>query len=320
MRVLVFGAGAIGSLLGAYLAKAGWAVHLVAREAHVRAIHAHGLRVTGIWGDFAVRNLEAVTQCSALAANSYDVVLITVKAYDTRAAAQAVQPYVGPTTCVCAVQNGLGNSETLQERFSKEQIALGRIITGVEHEPGQVRVTVCGGDLLLGCLASPGPQAVVQALVAAWDLAGLKAQLHPDIQVAVWGKVLYNCALNGLAAVMGVPYGALLNNPLARAIMRKVVDEAYAVAGAEGITLYPQQPGSYWKLLCAELIPATAQHYPSMYRDLLRQRPTEIDALNGAIGRLAAKHGMPVPQNTLITRLVKEQERFHGITPRTSGE
>ena len=125
-----------------------------------------------------------------------------------------------------------------------------------------------------------------------------------DILPFIWAKVLYNCALNPLAALLRVPYGELGKNQETRAIMKEIVTEIYQIAAWRSIALPQKSAEEYFDHLIDQLIPATASHHASMLQDLQKGRRTEIDALNGAISQMAAAQGLAAPNNCLITRLI----------------
>ena len=135
--------------------------------------------------------------------------------------------------------------------------------------------------------------------------AGIPTREVNDILTHLWGKVLYNCALNPLGAILGVPYGALGDNPQTRGLMRRIIEEIYQVADARGVPLGHADAGAYVKFFLENLVPATASHWPSMWQDLQAGRRTEIEALNGAICRYGEAVGVLTPYNDAISRLVR---------------
>jgi len=311
MRVVIIGAGAIGSVLGGLLAKSGHDVTLLGRAWHLDVVQQRGLTITGIWGEHHIRNLTTATRLDDIPTSPpYDWVFVCVKSYDTESAAKAVLRFLGPATLVCAFQNGLGNYDTLIQHLPPERIALGRIIFGVELEPGQVRVTVCADEVLIGAPDPRVPQEAMARLAAALKESGVPARTTSTILVALWGKVLYNCALNGLSTLFEVSYGELLEHPIAARMMRAIIEEAYAVATAHHVPLKPATAAEYVELLFTRLIPTTAVHHSSMLQDVQRHARTEIESLNGAIVRLGQQVGIDTPMNALVTRLVHTKERF----------
>jgi 2-dehydropantoate 2-reductase len=210
------------------------------------------------------------------------------------------------------LQNGLGNVEALAARAGSDRAIGGMVIIGFElTEPGEVAVTVYGGEVLLGRPgAGPGtsegapPDPDVARLVDAFVAAGIPTRATDNIAGAIWGKVLYNCALNALGAVLEVPYGELARQE-SWAVIGDIVREAFAVARAEGVRLAWPDPEAYLEVLRSRQIPATAAHRSSMLQDLARGRRTEIDHLNGAVAHLGAARGVPTPVNAALAALVR---------------
>lgn len=318
MRVLVLGAGAIGSVLGGFLANAGHDVTLLGRAPHLDAVRRDGLRISGLWGEHLVKKLATASAPDQVSSQPFDWIFVCVKSHQTAAAAPLVPRWLTSSTLVCAFQNGLGNYETLLRTVPAERLALGRVIFGAELTPGAVRVTVCADNVRIGAPDPRVPAKRVEELAAALNGAGVPSRATPAILTVLWAKVLYNCALNGLSALLEVPYGALLEHDTVRRLMPAVVDEAYRVAAARGIALEPATAAAYTELLFTKLIPATAGHRASMLQDLRRGKLTEIDAMNGAIVRLGLESKVPTPANALIARLVHGKERFCFATPGVS--
>ncbi|GMV94215.1 MAG: putative 2-dehydropantoate 2-reductase [Candidatus Hydrogenedentota bacterium] len=314
MRLLVYGAGALGSAVGGFMAKSGHEVWLIGRNPHMDAVAKDGLRITGIWGDHRVMGLDARTTLDGISPGWFDLIVVTVKSYDTLAAAQAVGPLVGPETLVCSYQNGLGNAETIASVIGWERTIGARAIYGVVvREPGWIDITVIANPTALGTYHEATPVSRVHEIVAAMDEAGLPTVYTDRIKTVLWGKVAYNCALNPLSALLDVPYGGLLDTEHTRETMREIVHELYTVAAALNVQLEPTTPEGYITLLFEKLIPPTAAHYASMRADFQHRRRTEIDALNGAITRHAGEHGIDCPTNTLLTRLVRAREHALGV-------
>ncbi len=311
MKVLVLGAGAMGSVVGGFLAQAGHHVRLVGRETHMSAIARDGLRITGIWGDHRVSALETCCTIEEAPQRDFDLILVTVKSYATEEAARQLTPLLGENTLLCAYQNGLGNAEALAARVGWGRVLGARAIFGARIQaPGWVEVTVIAEPTAIGAYDSSIPRERVHEIVEAMAAAGLPT-VHTDrIGALLWGKVAYNCALNPLSALLDVPYGALARCEHTRAIMEEVVVELYETAAAMKVSLEPDTASAYLKRFYEALLPPTAAHYASMREDLKQKRRTEIDALNGAIVRFGARHGLTCPANALLTRLVHAREQF----------
>lgn len=310
-RVLIAGAGALGSVIGGLLARAGWPVTLLGRRAHLEAVGRRGLVIDGLFGTHRVSGLACATAPSELE-GVYDVVLLTVKSYDTAATVAAIAPRLAPAGILVCLQNGLGNVEAATEVVGERRVLGGRVIFGAEiTAPGSVRVTVYADPVLIG---SPDPaDAARQARAVAWAArlaeAGIPAEPTPALMAELWAKALYSAALNPLGALLGASYGALAADPDAHAVMDDVIAEAFAVARAAGVRLGWPDAAAYRETFYGRLVPATAAHRSSMLQDVERGRPTEIDAINGYVASRGDALGVPAPTNALLTRLIRARAR-----------
>jgi 2-dehydropantoate 2-reductase len=306
-RVLVAGAGAVGSVVGGLLAAAGWDVTLLARRTHAEAVRTRGLVVEGLFGTHHVQGLACVTDAASLR-EPFGTILLTVKTYDTAATASAVAPCLADDGVLLSLQNGLGNIEAAGRAVGDARVLGGRVIFGAELvEPGRARVTVYADPVLVG---SPDPadsrrQGAAVRWAAHLAAAGIPAEASATIVAELWAKVLYSAALNPVGALLGVPYGALAADPDTRAIMDAVIDEVFAVAGAEGVRLRWPDAAAYREEFYRRLVPVTSAHRSSMLQDIERGRPTEVDAINGWVASRAAAHGLDAPTNALLVRLVR---------------
>jgi 2-dehydropantoate 2-reductase len=202
---------------------------------------------------------------------------------------------------VVSLQNGIGNEEIIAEYT--EHVIGGTIITGFEWRgDGWVEVTVEAGPIRLGRY----PEGVGGEVVGLADLfraAGLQVEENERIKSSLWAKTLYNCALNPLGAIAGVSYGRLSAAP-AWAVIEQLVAEAFAVCEAEAVSLPWDSADGYLDYLLRVQLPATAGHHSSMLQDIRKGRSTEIDFMNGAIGRLGRRHGIPTPVNDTLVNLI----------------
>ena len=306
MRVLVFGAGAVGQGVGGLLAAAGRPTTLLLRDRHRHALAERGLTVTGIFGERFVGGdaLGLVTDPADLQPGEYDVILVCVKSYDTPAAAEAVAGLLGPRTVVVSMQNGYGNVELLAERLGRQRVLCARVITGFEiPRPGEILITVHADDVHVGSFYQPG-HPMAAALAAALSEAGLPTVAVDTVEADLWGKILYNCALNPLGAILGVHYGALGDAADSRAVMDAVIDECFDVIAAHGFPCPWPTAAAFREVFYGRQVPATYDHHPSMLQDLQAGKRTEIDALNGAIVRLAAEKGLSADVNQTLVRIV----------------
>jgi len=312
MKILVLGAGAIGSVFGGFLAKGGNSVCLVGRKPHLDAIKRQGLLIEGIWGTHRVNSLTGYESLSELKKHeplNYDVILLSVKSYDTEIILRELLTHYPEPCPVISLQNGLGNIEKIACLLGIEKTIGGRVIFGVEFvEPGRVRVTVSADKTVIGGLPGGVQKSFVKNLASEFIASNIPAEVTDDIQRYIWGKVLYNCALNGPATLMNVHYGALLSSEHSKQVMIKIIEEIFTVMQRRNIVLDWRTPEEYQHILFDSLIPLTFKHHPSMLQDILRHKRTEIDALNGAIVEMAIKTGTDVPFNWAVTQFIKAKE------------
>ena len=315
MRYLVMGAGALGSVFGGLLQHCGQSVAFIGRGTHFGRITTRGLTIEGIWGEFQVGPVAP----PSVSSGSYDVILLCVKSFHTQEACRQVQGLLAPQGLIVSVQNGLGNLEIIAREFGPERTIGARVIFGAQIiRPGVARVTVYAEPVLVGAMVPPSLPPRLSEVAADLNRAGIPTLLVDNIQTHLWGKVLYNCALNPLGAILGAPYGALGDNPQTRDLMRRIIEEIYQVAGAQGVRLAPADAAAYVNFFLENLVPATASHWPSMWQDLQAGRRTEIAALNGAICRYGEAVGVLTPYNDAISRLVRFLEHkpsveFHEV-------
>jgi len=306
-RVLVVGAGAMGCLLGARLAQAGADVWLLdVDEAHVTAIRKRGLELEELNGDRRTIPMRALSKREPPEAPA-DLILVMVKSYATVRALDLVHPdAVGSQTLFLSLQNGLGNAEALADLAGPAKVLAGVTAQGATREgPGRVRHGG-RGPTYFGALGGPQPPGA-DAVLTLFRRAGLEAHYRQDIRSLIWEKLLVNVGINAVTALCGIPNGAVAELEPARELCAAAVREAAAVAEAEGIAV-PEDVVQ--KVL--NVAQATAANRSSMRQDVESGRRTEIDAINGAVVRLAERHGLAVPVNWTLTRLVETKERSYG--------
>jgi len=310
MNILIFGAGAVGSMFGAFLARGGHKVTLLGRVGHLDAVAKGGLRVRGIWGEFRVKDLELFRSVEEMVGmtSTFDLIFLTVKSFDTEEAVSELAPLLSPKTTLVSFQNGLGNVETILKTVKPEQFLVGRIITGVELTPGELEITVSADAMALGAVPGAVPQLSAEKLSEVLRSSGIPTRAVSDIMARIWAKVIYNCALNAPCSLLEIPYGKILDHSETRRLMTRIVEECYLVAKGH-VELDPPNASEYVDLLVGELIPKTAAHYPSMLRDLKKARPTEIGALNGAIVARGRASGIPTPENEHVLEEIRRKEK-----------
>jgi len=306
MRICVIGSGAMGSLFGGKLAAAGFDVVLydIYRE-HVEKVQRDGLAIEEAAGG-EVTTARPAASADPEAARGADVLIIFVKSTVTEEAAARFAPLAGPRTIVLTLQNGLGNESIIAGRFGPERTAAGVTSEGATFlGPGRIRHAGKGPTHI--CMSDRRNEKLAP-LRGALEKAGFETHVSPDVAGLVWSKLVINVGINALTAITGQVNGKLVESEETRAVMADLVGEAAAVARARGITLSYDDPLS----IVYDVARRTGANRSSMLQDFDRHRPTEIEVMNGAIVREAARAGIPVPVNATITRVVRAMERAWG--------
>jgi 2-dehydropantoate 2-reductase len=313
MKILILGAGAIGSLFGGFLAKAGHKVCFLGRLPNNNSIRNNGLKIEGIWGDHLITDIscfESLNQIMDQGIKEFDYVIVSVKSYDTEAVVSEYINKFSASAPVISLQNGLGNIEKIENLAGTENTIGGRVITGVEYiNPGHIRVTVSASDPVLGAINKSSANNAVRA-AKMFTVAGINTDVTDNIQNYIWEKILYNCALNALSTIININYGRLLSSPAAKDLILNIIIEIYNVIHEENIIVNFETARDYTAHLFDKLIPLTFDHHPSMLQDINHNKRTEIDALNGAIVEISKKYDLCSPYNSTITNIIKAKEQL----------
>ncbi|MFX0078119.1 MAG: ketopantoate reductase family protein [Candidatus Hermodarchaeota archaeon] len=291
-QIFVIGAGAIGSVYGAFLSQ-NTPVTLVGRPAHMDAIKEKGLVLIGDGAGTYSKNITPKTLIDKIPSKT--LLLVTVKADDLEEALTSIVPLIQEDTVLLLLQNGLGIEEIARKvTKGKGTVIRGIVETGAEMvEPGRIKV----------CLNSTffDSDKDSKQVATLFQTCGLDAVISDSFQTDVWRKVTINCYTNPLSAVLHVPTATLVSPKLSE-IQLHVVKECIAVGAAEGVKID------------LSLIQVMNQNLPrytnqtSMLQDIERGRKTEIDFLNGKIVELGKKHNIPTPVNECIAHLVRFKE------------
>jgi 2-dehydropantoate 2-reductase len=294
MRVAVMGAGGTGGYFGGLLARAGEDVTFIARGAQLRALQTGGLRVRSrLAGDF---DLAVRVTADPAEVGPVGLVLFCVKTYDTEAAAERIRPLVGSDTVILPVQNGIDDAERIGRVVGSAPVIGGvALVSSVLEAPGVVSQTAGVGRLIVGELGG-GASPRIERLVGVLARAGIPAQAHPDIRVALWQKFVFICAFSGLTALTRLPIGPILANPETARLYRETMAEVAAVGHAEGVAL-PDTVVDEVAAMTARLEPWARG---SLYYDLMAGRRLELAALQGTVVRLGRARAVPTPANGVI--------------------
>lgn len=301
-KVAIVGCGAMGSVYAALMASHGHEVHAVTLwPDHAEAMAKHGLRVEGASGDRTVP-LHASTTTDGIGPG--ELVIIATKAFDVEAAARSALPLLAPHTVVQTIQNGLGSAERVAPIVGPNRLAVG-VVGGFGaslRAPGHVHHN--GMEMVRFGSYAGLPRERLAASAAIWESTGFKVLLFDDLRRMVWEKLIMNVAFSATCCLTGMTIGEVMRNEDAWRVARGCAEEAVAVAKAAGIRLEVGDPIEHIRHLGGRIGNAR----PSMLLDHLARRRSEIDVINGAIPREAAKVGVATPVNQTVVALVKARE------------
>jgi 2-dehydropantoate 2-reductase len=310
MKVLIYGAGAVGLGLASCLLKSGSEVCLIARPDTVGELKQGGLSRTGIFGQFhAEPDSFAVYQSlDGIRNRAFDFVLVCVKSFDSASSAEDISRHpeiFNEDTKIVLCQNGWGNAEKFTVHFPKERVYSSRVITGfTRRKPNEVEITVHADAIHIGSLFGC-ERRCVEPIAKAIAGGGIPAETVPDIEKDLWAKMLYNCALNPLGAILDVPYGVLAEDTYSRDLMNRIAGEIFAVIGAAGFKTHWGTSNDFLKVFYDKLVPSTAGHKSSTLQDIEAGKKTEIEELTGSVLILADRNGVDVPYNRAVYEIIK---------------
>lgn len=302
MKIGIVGVGAMGSVYAALLASGGhevWGVDSWAE--HVAAINARGLRLTGKSGDRTVR-LRATGDAREV--GPCDLVIVATKARDVLRAADAARLMLKDGTTVLTIQNGLGSAEKVAGALGTDRVAIG-VVGGFGASikaPGEAHHN--GMELVrLGELEGPATPRL-EAVAEVWRSGGFTVKTFDDIHQMIWEKLICNVGFSGPCAITGLTVGQMMADPDGWKMASGCATEAWRVAKAKKIAVEIDEPVAYLRAF-GEKVPGAR---PSMYLDHAAGRPSEVDAINGAIPPAAASVGLDAPLNTAIALLIRARE------------
>jgi 2-dehydropantoate 2-reductase len=303
MKIAVVGCGAMGSVYAALLAEAGnevWAIDLW--QAHLDAIAANGLKVSGFSGERTVSGIQVGNHIKDV--GGCELVIIATKASGVDSAAKSLEGHIGEDTLILTIQNGLGAGERIQASLSSANILLGVAGGFGASIPAPGHVHHNGMELIRLGEMQGGVTARLESVAAVWKDAGFNVKTFEDINQLIWEKFLCNVAMSGAAAAFGITIGDVIENPVTWKIAQHLANEAYAVGKAKGVHFSFDDPVQYVKDFGNKMPKAK----PSMLLDLQDQRVTEVDAINGMVPVVAEQVGLSAPYNEAVTAMIKAKE------------
>ncbi len=307
MRIVIVGPGAIGCLLAAFLSKSKEEVVLLDKDrARSQSLNQHGISIEGISGNWQAK-VHACSEAKDL--KDIDLVIISVKSYDTKDAITLAKPLVGENTRIVTLQNGIGNIEVIAEVVGNDKVIGGVTNMGATLlDTGKVR-HAGRGETAIGRLDGKIP-VEMRYIREIFNKVGLQTRISRDIKSLLWSKLIINVGINALTAITHLKNGKLLEFEATRRILREAVSEATRIVKRKRIKLIYDDPLAKVEAVCE----ATSGNVSSMLQDVLRKKRTEIDYINGVIVRLAQELGIPAPVNSVLVDLVKTLESTYNVS------
>jgi 2-dehydropantoate 2-reductase len=302
-RFAVFGAGALGCYFGASLTRAGHSVVMIARGPHLAAIRRAGITVETPRETFTVAPQQVSNVASDL--GPVAAVILAVKAWQVREAAEMMSPLLAAGTRILPLQNGVEAYEQLTASLGEVYPLLGlcRVVCELV-EPGRVRHRALEPTITLGepngVALSGNAQVLVDALLA----AGVVVQTHPNMAVALWQKLMFIAAFSGVGAVSRSNAGEMRQLPPTRMLLQQVMEEVAAVARTRGVSLGDEVIRNTMSFIESLPTESTA----SMHRDIIEGRPSELEAILGVVVRFGKDAGVAVPVTEFLYGSLLPQE------------
>lgn len=314
MKILLVGCGAVGLGIAAALYAAGECPDLIAQGETYSAIKNGGIARRGIFENVTVpkeqvRIFETVQEAGI----GYDFVIVCCKTTVSEKVAEQLvaQPdLLAKDGRIVLFQNGFEIEQPFLRYFDVKLLCAGSIITGFSRpRRNESVVTVHSAPAYIGAIG--GGDGGTYLLACAISAGGFPCEVTDDITKAQWAKMLYNCTLNPLSAILETSYGGLAQSSDAVLLMEKIIEEIYAVMNAAGYSTHWATAEAYKEEFFGKRLPSTVNHRASTLQDMERKIKTEIDTLTGVVVRLGHAHGVPVPFNEMLYRLVKAKESLY---------
>jgi len=295
MNIVIFGAGAIGSLIGALLNKKN-NVTLIGRSQHINAIKKKGLTIEGetqlnvkISAEDNIDNLDF----------SPDLLILTVKSFDTETAIRQIKRKLTKNTPILSLQNGLDNIEKIEKYIDRRQIIVGNTTHGAFFsKPGYI-IHTGTGNTVLGELNGIKTDRL-EKIVDAFNKASIKTDFSKNVIKDIWIKAIVNSSINPLTTIFQCRNGYLLENPILEKIVEKICLESTNIANNSGIRIQYKFVLNKTK----EVIRFTSNNYSSMFQSIRKGKKTEIDSINGKIVEIGKKHSADISLNNVLVQIV----------------
>ena len=313
MNILVIGSGAVGIGIGSSLLSQGVNISFLASKNTARKMKEDGIKRTGLFTNYTFNPQEfnVYESYEEIPKKTFDYVLITSKTTSNDDISKKLnenRDILKDDFTILIIQNGFGNDQLFLRYFKTTEVYCARIITGFTRPERNIsEVTVYTEPILLGSLQGENIEHL-KIIADKITASGIKCELSYELDKYLWAKMLYNCSLNALGAILDVTYGKLTENEYTKEIMNNIIDEIFDVIAASPYETLWNTPDEYRKIFYTKLVPDTYNHYSSTHQDIKRKIETEIDTLNGKVIELGEKYSVDVSTNKLIYNLIKAIE------------
>lgn len=329
LKVLVMGAGAVGSIVGGYLAIGGCDVTLVGRQKHIEAINRDGLCIDlfGVQRRGIKKGLHGVESVAELT-EDFDLVIISVKSFDTPTILEELRPVITKETSILSLQNGVSNEQLIHQDYPENTILAGIICMNLNFaRPGHIECTDDKGGIAIGLYSGSNDKAL--KIVNEIRNSGLQVDYSPNDATRIkWSKMLLNISSNVLNAITGKSYKEILSDKFYGALAVNAIKETFSIMKKEGISPIKlpgynvealaqlcKAPNFITRQVLIKLADDSENTVTSMQQDLnklkinpsnsTKTRTTEISELNGKIVELGKKHNIPTPANSELCDMIE---------------
>lgn len=313
MNILIIGSGSVGIGIGCSLLSQNADISFLASEKTASKMKKNGIKRTGLFTNysFSPSEFNVYETYSQIPKESFDYVIVASKTTANKDISKRLnenRDILKDNFTIIICQNGFGNDETYLKYFKASQVYCARIITGFTRPERNIsEVTVYTEPILLGSLQGEDIRHL-QPIADKITASGINCELTDELDKYLWAKMLYNCTLNPLGAILDVNYGKLTENEYSKDIMDNIIEEIFNVIDATPYTTLWDTADDYKNIFYSKLVPDTYNHYSSTHQDIKRKIKTEIDTLNGKVIELGEKYDVDVSTNRLIYKLIKAIE------------
>ena len=313
MNILIIGSGSVGIGIGCSLLSQNADISFLASKKTASKMKKDGIKRTGLFTNysFSPSEFSVYETYSQIPKESFDYVIVASKTTANKDISKRLdenRDILKDNFTIIICQNGFGNDEAYLKYFKTSQVYCARIITGFTRPERNIsEVTVYTEPILLGSLQGEDIRHL-QPIADKITASGINCELTDELDKYLWAKMLYNCTLNPLGAILDVNYGKLTENEYSKDIMDNIIEEIFNVIDATPYTTLWDTADDYKNIFYSKLVPDTYNHYSSTHQDIKRKIKTEIDTLNGKVIELGEKYDVDVSTNRLIYKLIKAIE------------